>query len=41
MNIEPLETRIAPGKKLNGSPTAAHRQTFGGELLEAMAESVQ
>jgi hypothetical protein len=36
-----IETRIAPGKKLNGSPTAEHRLAFGRELLEAMAEAVQ
>jgi hypothetical protein len=36
-----IETRIAPGKKLKGSPTAEHRLAFGRELLEAMAEAVQ
>lgn len=36
-----IETRIAPGRKLGGSPTAEHRLAFGRELLEAMAESVQ
>ncbi|MES2693703.1 MAG: M14 family zinc carboxypeptidase, partial [Verrucomicrobiota bacterium] len=36
-----IETRIAPGKKLKGSPTAEHRYAFGRELLEAMAEAVQ
>ena len=36
-----IETRIAPGKKLNGSPTAEHRLAFGRELLLAMAEAVQ
>jgi hypothetical protein len=36
-----IETRIAPGMKLKGSPTAEHRLAFGRELLEAMAEVVQ
>ncbi len=36
-----IETRIAPGKKLKGSPTAEHRLAFGRELLVAMAESVK
>ncbi len=36
-----IETRIAPGKKLKGSPTAEHRTAFGRELLEAMAEAAQ
>lgn len=36
-----VETRIAPGKKLKGSPTAEHRTAFGSELLLAMAKSVE
>jgi hypothetical protein len=36
-----IELRIAPGKKLNGSPTAEQRTAFGRELLEAMAEAVK
>jgi len=36
-----IELRIAPGKKLKGSPTAEQRTAFGRELLEAMAEAVE
>lgn len=36
-----IELRIAPGKKLKGSPTVAQRTAFGRELLLAMAESVK
>jgi hypothetical protein len=36
-----IETRIAPGRKLKGSPTAEQRTAFGKELLLAMVESVQ
>jgi hypothetical protein len=36
-----IEMRIAPGKKLKGSPTAEHRLAFGRELILAMAQSVQ
>jgi len=36
-----IETRIAPGRKLGGSPTAEHRLAFGPELLRAMAEAVE
>ena len=36
-----IETRIAPGKKLNGPPTAEQRTAFGRELLLAMAEAVE
>jgi hypothetical protein len=36
-----IELRIAPGKKLGGSPTAEHRLAFGRELLTAMAGAVE
>ena len=36
-----IETRIAPGRKLGGSPTAEHRLAFGPELLRVMAEAVE
>ncbi len=36
-----IETRIAPGRKLGGSPTVEHRLAFGPELLRVMAEAVK
>lgn len=36
-----VEMRIAPGRKLGGSPTVEHRISFGPELLLAMAEAVR
>ena len=36
-----IETRITPGTKLGGSPTAEQRTAFGRELLLAMAAAVE
>jgi hypothetical protein len=36
-----IESRVAPGKKVHGYPTAEQRTAFGPELLQAMAEAVR